>query len=349
MVSADGCNLVHHVLQGHKLADKRILLQWPEQHNPSKADWSAWEKALLALAPNGRLVQPKDMSKVVSHQCYFWYMDSHQSLFYKVDGVQWHKFHATNDSSYVIRNGGQTYHNDPLIACPLPTVPVYPVNVQHLASDKVRIVAQSPTSVVLCGDNGGMIPAGAASTILLSHQYYEYFYQDLTLSDEQERSIVEAIRHHEFLACSDGSYDPVAQVASYGLVGGTSQASLLRTNGPCPGHPSQLLAIHLELYSINVAVKFFLYISKYDIKEGTVTLYNDCEKAHKLLLKPGRRFRRFLIDHYDIISETCHALQELRGLITLQLLFWPKGIIPARIGRYSTISMMPRTGWQFQL
>jgi hypothetical protein len=231
-------------------------------------------------------------------------MDSHQGLFHKVDDDRWHKFHSTNPSSRITRNGDQIYHRNPLIVCPLPTVPVYPVNVQHLASDKVRIVARSPTSVV-----GGMIPAVADSSNLLSHQYYEYLYRELTLSDEQERSIVEAIRHNDFLACSDGSYDPVAQVASYGLVGGTSQSSLLRTNGPCPGHPSQLSAIRSELCSVNAAVKFFLYIcSKYDIKAGMVTLYNDCEKAHKLLLKPGRKFRRFLVDHYDIISETCHAL-----------------------------------------
>ncbi len=67
MVSADGHNLVHHVLQGQKLTDKRSSLQWPKQHNPSKADWGAWERALLSLAPNGKLVQPIDMSKVVSH------------------------------------------------------------------------------------------------------------------------------------------------------------------------------------------------------------------------------------------------------------------------------------------
>jgi hypothetical protein len=175
-----------------------------------------------------------------------------------------------------------------------------------------------------------MIPAVVDSSNLLSHQYYEYLYRDLTLSDDQERSIAEAIRHNDFLACSDGSYDPVAQVASYGLVGGTYQSSLLRTNGPCPGHPSQLSAICSELCSINAAVKLFLYIySKYDIKAGMVTLFNDCEKAHKLLPKPGRKFRRFLMDHYDIISETCHAMQELRGLITLQLL-WVKGHYPGK-------------------
>jgi hypothetical protein len=69
MVSADGHNLVHHILQGQKLADKRSSLQWPKQHNPSKADWGAWERALLSLAPNGKLVQPIDLSKVVSRQC----------------------------------------------------------------------------------------------------------------------------------------------------------------------------------------------------------------------------------------------------------------------------------------
>jgi hypothetical protein len=132
MVSADGRNLVHQVLQGHKLTDKRSLLRWPEQHNPSKADRCTWEKALSHLAPNGRLVQPIDMSNVVSHQRYFWYMDSHQSPFHNVNDDQW---------------------NTQLIACTSPTAPVYPVNVRQIASNKVWIVARSPTGVVLCGHN----------------------------------------------------------------------------------------------------------------------------------------------------------------------------------------------------
>jgi hypothetical protein len=69
--------------------------------------------------------------------------------------------------------------------------------------------------------------------------------------------------------------DPLTQYlsASFGLVCGTQQAPLLRTQGPCPGHSSQLSAPRSELAGINATIKLFLYLcQRYDVRDGAITL-----------------------------------------------------------------------------
>jgi hypothetical protein len=69
--------------------------------------------------------------------------------------------------------------------------------------------------------------------------------------------------------------DPLTQYlsASFGLVCGTQQAPLLRTQGPFPGHSSQLSAPRSELAGINATIKLFLYLcQRYDVRDGAITL-----------------------------------------------------------------------------
>jgi hypothetical protein len=84
-------------------------------------------------------------------------------------------------------------------------------------------------------------------------------------------------------------------------------------------------ALCSELVSINAAVKFFHYVCyKFVIEDGSITLYNDCKNAQKLINFPGRKFRRFLIDDYDLIAEIHHCTKELQTKVSFQLL-WVKG------------------------
>jgi len=138
-------------------------------------------------------------------------------------------------------------------------------------------------------------------------------HRDLKLLEPQERSTAEAISQDILVFCSNGSYDPLSFSTTYGIACGTKLSPILQSQGPCPGHPSQQSDLHSELCSINAAVKLFLYIcSKFGEETGSVTLYNDCKKAHKLLLHPGRKFRQFLEDNYDILSETRSVIKDLR-------------------------------------
>jgi len=46
MVSAIGRRLIPTILTGKRLVDRRSMLQWPDQGNPSKVDWEMWATAL---------------------------------------------------------------------------------------------------------------------------------------------------------------------------------------------------------------------------------------------------------------------------------------------------------------
>ncbi len=145
------------------------------------------------------------------------------------------------------------------------------------------------------------------------------------MPDAIEHRISEAVSEKALLACCDGSYDPSTLSSSYGFVCGTAQTPLLRTSGPCPGHPNHMSALRSELVSINAAAKYFHYICyKFGMEDGSITLYYDCKKAQKLINFPGRKFRRFLVDDYDLIVEICHLTKELQTRVSFQLL-WVKG------------------------
>jgi hypothetical protein len=117
--------------------------------------------------------------------------------------------------------------------------------------------------------------------------------------------VLAAIQQGTLLGCSDGSYDPISQSASYGMVFGTATGPLLYGSGPCPGHPSQLSAIRSKLCSINAAVCLILNLCvSLNITRGFFTLYNNCSKALKLLSSTSRKFKCFLNDDYDVVCET---------------------------------------------
>jgi hypothetical protein len=106
------------------------------------------------------------------------------------------------------------------------------------------------------------------------------------------------------------------------MVFGTPQLAVLRASGPCPGHPNHFSAIRAELSGLAASV-YLLYIvcQVSNMQGGTVILYNDCQKAHKLINSPGRKFKRYLVDDYDLLAEICHNIQELSKMVSFQLVW----------------------------
>jgi len=171
----------------------------------------------------------------------------------------------------------------------------------------------------------GTVDSPCLQARLSPHPYYSFLYSSLSITDAQGHAIAEVIQGNSLLGCSDGSYDPITRKASYGLVLGTVAGPILRVFGPCPCHPNSLLAICAELCSINVAMHLLKEIcAHYGITRGEISLYNDCMKAQKYILQSGRKFERFLVDDYNIISEIGLALKVVKQHASLNLL-WVKG------------------------
>jgi hypothetical protein len=278
MVSADGCLLIPQVLQGHKIIDRKSLLSWPDQQNPGKADWEIWGQAFSSLAPNNTLLCPIVMSLVQSHQCYFWFMDSNHCLFNVSESNDWSIYPATALPSRCTRGDSLSFRRSLSQACPPPMNPVQPVSIERVTPTIIKVIqwtAVPPTPTT----DPKETPVLTQDTQLSHHPYYAFLYQDLILSTAQEQSLSLAISQGLLFAFCDGSYDPVSLSSSYGLVCGTQQSPLLRTQGPCLGHPAQMSAYHSELISISVSAYLFLYLcNKFCIEEGSITLYNNCKK-----------------------------------------------------------------------
>ncbi len=127
------------------------------------------------------------------------------------------------------------------------------------------------------------------------------------------------------MICSDGSFDPHTRSAFYGMIFTTLDSHLLKLSGPCCGTPYHMSPIRAELTNLTAVLHFFLVLSStHNISTGWVTLYNDSTKAIKYINYPERKFKRFLIDDYDLLVEIRASLQALKTRVTLNLV-WVKG------------------------
>jgi hypothetical protein len=106
---------------------------------------------------------------------------------------------------------------------------------------------------------------------------------------------------------------------------GTETGPLLRFSGPCPGRPPFLSAQQAKLCSITASLRILQLLCETFVTTAcSITIYNDCSKALKLINKPGRKFKRFLADDFDLHQESRVLLSQIRNLNTVGLA-WFKG------------------------
>lgn len=91
------------------------------------------------------------------------------------------------------------------------------------------------------------------------------------------------------------------------------------------GHGSQLSAIHAQLCSLVVLLHILhTTCTTYNVTSGSAQIYNDCSKALKHINSPGRKFKRFLDDDYDLFNEARILLAKLQKCISISLI-WIRG------------------------
>jgi ribonuclease HI len=80
-----------------------------------------------------------------------------------------------------------------------------------------------------------------------------------------------------------------------------------------------------ELCSLMATTYLLLQIiNKHGITNGSIDLYNDSSKAIKLINHPGRKFKRFLLDDYDLLCEIRTSIQSIQRQVSFKLK-WVKG------------------------
>jgi len=71
--SADGLYILPTVKEGTKLNTRISKLEWPNQENPSKADWIIWRSSLETLEVRGKLSSPLRPWQAPTHQQWEYY------------------------------------------------------------------------------------------------------------------------------------------------------------------------------------------------------------------------------------------------------------------------------------
>jgi hypothetical protein len=221
LVSANGRHLIQPTLNGIKLTDRKSTLAWPEQHRPpllDLLDWTVWATTLGTLLHGSILKKSLGMPKKSSHQQWFWYIDAGRS-------------------------------------CPPPSQPLFPTMVQTTKTGELRAICSiNPLSVdtphpISQLSTANNIPPSVLGA-LTYHPFYDYLYNSFSLTDDQASRLAAEIQGGALIACCNGSYDPISKSASYGMVFGITQLSILRVSGTCPGHPDHHSALCSELASI---------------------------------------------------------------------------------------------------
>jgi hypothetical protein len=160
---------------------------------------------------------------------------------------------------------------------------------------------------------------------LTSHPFYNFLYSNPHLDDSILPTLAAALQSGQLAGSCDGSFDPIRQTASYGVVFGTETGPLLCFSGPCPGCPPFLSAQRAELCSITASLCILQLLCETFVTTAySITIYNNCSKALKLINKSGRKFKRFLADAFDLHQESRVLLSQIRNLNTVGLA-WVKG------------------------
>jgi ribonuclease HI len=266
------------------------------------------------------------MSNCVPHQQHFWFMDPQFNLYRSMDKMEWFKYQSTHSSIASRHRRSFQFRLSYPSACVAPPSPLYRASVQQISPNIVR-VEMPPLShepVATPSPNNAQ-NATTFQQWLTVEPFYEFLYPQIDLTTENELAIVSAIRGGSLMVCSDGSFNPHTKAASYGMIFATIDSHLLKLPGPCPGTPYHMSPIRAELTSITAAIYFLLVIcSTHNVSTGSVTLYNDSTKAIKYINNPGQKFKRFLMDDYDLLAEIWASIHALKKCATFNLV-WVNG------------------------
>jgi ribonuclease HI len=326
ITSADGKHIMVPLLSGHHLKDRRSTLHWPRQHNPSKADWLEWEKAIRSLCCGLQLCTPLDMTCIHTHQEWFWFIDDSRTLHQNTEG-NWKSYGPPINSSCITRQGlVLTYSKLATSSCSDPPAGIHQASLDSITRSLIRVRGGPSTPpLALAHTNSPPRPSHSFVSLLTNHPFNHRLFSSADIPEDKAMALSSSISQGELVVCCDGSFNPLLHTGSYGTVFATKSSPLLEFSGPCNGSPHQLSAHRAELCSIVVTLKTILAVYKmYNCEGGSVSIYNDCSKAIKQIITPGWKFKRFLIDNYDLIGEAITLLQNLRQTNTINLL-WVKG------------------------
>ena len=153
-----------------------------------------WADTLQSLVKGKELQRPMDMTKQVSHQNWFWYMDSNHSLLHP-EGDSWSITAPISAPNHRLRTSHYCYRHSQVQNCVAPTISITPASVELVSSD----VLQAMRSDTLVPDEVSQSTAATQNlsqnlTIALCrHPYYSYLNGDFSPTQHQLDKLREAL------------------------------------------------------------------------------------------------------------------------------------------------------------
>jgi len=168
-------------------------------------------------------------------------------------------------------------------------------------------------------------PSQTFMETLRVHPFYAGIIVSPQLPENPGSLLSEAILQNALAISYDGSHKTGQQFSSYGFACASHGTPLFGFPGPSPGHCSQLSPIRAEICSLVVTLHLLsMTRNYYNVSGGSVQMYNNCLKVVKLINNPGQKFKRLLVDDYDLLNEARHLLASLQRSISVTIQ-WVKG------------------------
>ncbi len=223
-VTARGDQILPSVLRGERDPHRESTLQWPDIPRPPSTFWSTWRIFLQYFCRGTKIHTPLG-HWVATPPCQWrWYQDTGRVVWehdHRAD--QWFRYTIVKCSRQQTRQTSRQYSDCSPSAPPLSIFDLFPATVMKGERESIIIVSSAtkfPTPHVPLPPNlwqHAKVPDALAGTLP--------FFQHLIstpLTEPQCSDIANKISEESLVMCSDGAHDVSCQVASHGLVFGSS-------------------------------------------------------------------------------------------------------------------------------
>jgi hypothetical protein len=257
-----------------------------------------------------------------------WYQDSGRVVWeqdHRAD--QWFRYTFVESSRRQTRQTSHQYRDRTPSAPPLSISDLFPAMVMKAEHESITIVSSAtkfPTPHVPLPPNlwqHAEVPDALAGT----PQFFQHLIST-PLTETQCSDIANEISEESLVMCSDGAHDASRQVASHGLVFGSSllRQTITTATGPVDGHPTLVTSYRAELGGI-VATLYLVYriCQFYSIMAGAAKSYCDNKGALNNAFSPIKKgITPYFNTNHDLVEVAQSLLQLLPIAISNE---WVKG------------------------
>jgi hypothetical protein len=248
--SADRTTILDDWKQANDHTSSRSAKSWPSQGNPGEEAWKIWRLFLdRAFLTNGKLRQ--NLGKWIQFNpdriFYARYQESTKTLWHYLNDNKWtsHKLIQSDRRSMLFSNKHES-------SMPYPPIDSTPIDI---LSQTDQEIITSPGTQMSNNTAQTQAPSTSLQTRLKLRELDPLFHDiRITVPEEDIRQRLQNTA--TFDVATDGSYNRISGISSFGWVIAMNQTVIAKAKGPVAAHPTMATPCRAEAYGVASAASF---------------------------------------------------------------------------------------------